>query len=276
MKKLEEIDSLIISKHNKEIKKLINYLKNSLNDLNIESAIIFGSATNNYFFQDSKSDIDVVAYSTTFSLSNVNKFVDIIEKTQGDFLDKKPIFLSDFISPRIEYFYKINDITFDINIFPAYFYGFENIETNVIHDSIDVVIGAMYENAILLFGESPIEKTIEKNAMPFYNEKIREKRLSLLKERIIKINNSINKKIKNDNIDILKELFKSRKYFIKFLFIKNRKYPIDLNNFIKYQLENKLNFDVDKINILLFKGNSIFDIANRYIGFVETELKKED
>ena len=276
MKKINQINSKIINECNLEIKSLVNYLKETLKDLNIESAIIFGSVINDLFFEKSKSDIDIVAYSSKFSLKTADNFIDTIEKCGGDFLDKKPIFLSDFISPRIEYFYKIKDITFDINIFPSYFYGFENIDTNVIHDSIDVVIGAMYENAILLFGKSPIENTIKQYAQPFYSQDTRKKRLSILKKRILKINNSIKKKINNNDIDILKELYKSRNYFIKFLFIKNKKYPIDLNNYIEYQLETKLNYSEDKINILLFRGRTINDIANQYINFVENEINEED
>ena len=268
MKKIEESESLLIKSYYKEIEKFIDYLKIDLSELNIESSIIFGSVTNNNFFEKNKSDIDIVAYSKDFSLSNVSNFIEIINSVGGKFLDKEPIFLSDFISPRIEYFFQIDNIVFDVNIFPSYFYGFDKINTNVVHDSIDVVIGAMYENAILLFGKSPIEDFIKKYAYPFYSDDICNNRMNLLNERIYKLNKSIQKKINEGNIDVLKELYKSRGYFLKYLFIKNKKYPVDLNNFIEYQLSNFLNLPKNEIDILLFKGESIKIIVDNYINYV--------
>lgn len=276
MKEINESDSLIIKEHNEELECLKLYLRQDLSELNIDSAIIFGSATNNELYNEKKSDVDIVAYSKSFSLDKIDYFIKIINNVGGEFLDKSPIFLSDFISPRIEFLYKINDITFDINIFPSYFYGFENIETTAAHDSIDLVIGAMYENALKLFGISPIEKTIKKDATPFYNDTIRLKRMSQLKDRIIKLNLSIKEKIEKNNIDILKELYKSRSYFLKYIFIKNRKYPIDLNNYIEYQLKKYLNYDNESINILLFKNNTIKDIANNYLNYVKKNLLVEE
>lgn len=272
MIEIKESDSLVIKEHKEELEHLKSYLKKDLSKLNINAAIIFGSATNNELYTEKKSDIDIVAYSKSFSLNKIDYFIKIINEVGGEFLDKSPIFLSDFISPRIEFLYKINDLTFDINIFPSYFYGYKNIETTAAHDSIDIVIGAMYENAVKLFGKSPIEQTIKKHALPFYNNNIRLKRMMQLKDRIIRLNSSIKNKIETDNIDILKELYKSRGYFLKFIFIKNKKYPIDLNNYVEYQLRKYLNYDKNSINILLFKGDSIKDVANKYLNYVDEEI----
>lgn len=251
---------------------LVSYLTKDLAQLQIESAIVFGSATNNDFFNVSKSDVDIVAYSNFFSLKSIEETIEIINNKGGNFVDKEPIFLCDFISPRIEFLYKINDLTFDINIFPPYFYGFENIEFTAAHDSVDLVIGAMYENAVSLFGKTPIEKIIQNKAQPFYNDDIRLKRIEQLKNRIVKLNFSINEKIKANDMDVLKELFKSREYFLKYLFIKYRKYPIDLKNYIYYQLKNFLDMDDNSINILLFKGETFLDIVNQYLNYVDNEL----
>lgn len=272
IKHLDETNSSIVVNRRKEIHLLASYFKQDLAPLKIESAVIFGSATNDELFNPDRSDVDIVAYSKEFSLSKIEECIDIINKVGGNFLDKSPIFLCDFISPRIEFLYKINDVIFDINIFPWYFHGYENIETTATHDSIDLVIGAMYENAINIFGISPIEEIIKKTAIPFYNDEIRLKRMDELVKRIVKLNCTIEDKILKENVDVLNILYKSRGYFLKFLFIKNRKYPIDLNNYIYYQLKNYLNMNEKNINILLFKGDSILNIAKNYINFVSREL----
>ena len=56
----------------------------------------------------------------------------------GNYIDKRPIFIKDFINARIEYFYEIDGVPFDINIFPNKIWGYEDISDTVLHDALDV------------------------------------------------------------------------------------------------------------------------------------------
>ena len=268
MKKLCESPLLLEKKV--QLKRLENYLKFSLTELEIHSAVIFGRAARIEQSNDIYRDIDIVAYSDIFSREKSQECISIIEQIGGDFLDKKPIFLEDFISPRIEYFYVIDDTIFDINIFPPYLSGYNNMETNVIHDSVEVIIGAMYQNAISLFGTTPFESLLKQEFIPFYNETSREKRLQLLEKRLRSSIFNIQHLIMQGEVNLLPYIYKTRTYFIKWLFINARIYPIDLNRYLEKQLIEMLHIPIQDVDSLMMIGENI-SVANE--NFIKTIYK---
>lgn len=110
-----------------EIQELINYFIRELSFLNISCIKVFGSATNDELFVKNSSDIDIIAYTNCLNYQDVTEIIRKIKLIGGNFVDKQPLFLKDFINARIEFNLKINDALFDINIFPNEIYGYELI-----------------------------------------------------------------------------------------------------------------------------------------------------
>lgn len=261
MKNLENVPEL--GQYMPEIKGLVDYFTQKL-DINAVGIILFGSVIRGTG-QGESSDIDVVVYCRDFCRENADKFIQLIENYGGDFSDKPPIFLEDFISPRIEFFYKQGRQLFDINIFPCWLPGYEGREFNVIHDSLDVVIGAMYEKAVLVYGKVPFEGLLQDEFLPFYSEDLRIKRMCLLKSRISAELQKI-KAIKEFG-DALFLIYKMRRYLIKWLFINARKYPIDLDRYLEQQLSEDLRLERSQIDSLLLKANSLQLAYNNFVNF---------
>lgn len=259
MKILKDVP--ILKPYMPEITGLIDYFTQKLN-INAVGIILFGSVIRGNS-QDGSSDIDVVVYCRDFCRENAGKFIRLIENFGGDFSDKPPIFIEDFISPRIEYFYKQGRKFFDINIFPCWLPGYAGREFNVVHDSLDVVIGAMYEKAVLVYGKVPFEGLLKDEFLPFYSEDLRIKRMDLLKRRISAELQKIKEIIELG--DALFLIYKMRRYLIKWLFISARKYPIDTDRYLEQQLHEDLRLEKSQVDSLLLRANSLQLAYNNFV-----------
>lgn len=268
MKPLEE-HSLWFEKQG-DFCELIHYLKDTLHHLQIVGAIVFGSLVRKEQTASPHSDVDIVAYSPVFTRETAQEHIILIQAKGGNFLDKAPLFLEDFISPRIEFFLRLGETTFDINLFPTELGGYAQRYTNVVHDSLDVVIGAMYTEARLLFGEIPFAQQIETEFLPFYSDELRKIRMELLKSRILAGIQKIKDSIDNGQEDILYQVYKTRTYLIKWMFINARKYPVDNSRYLHRQLKEVLGLREDTIQSLLLSGNSL---ADAYGMFADTALQ---
>ena len=269
---LNFINKTLIQQNKKAFEQLTFFLKIDLKKLKIVSASVFGSAaiidTSEHY-----NDIDIIAYSDIFCRENAKKMISLIKDIKGFFYDKSPIFIEDAIAPRIEFFIKFQNVKFDINIFPNKLCGIEEIETNVLHDSVDLVIGSMNKYNIVLFGKTNFESLINKEFTPFYSDNIRELRLKMLEGRIYNLIEVIEKQIINNEFGYIFYLFKMRNYFIKWLFIYYKKYPFDYSKHLKFQLTKLLALNKEDIDtILLIADNTLTYNAKRFISLVKKYL----
>lgn len=273
--KVENTFNEILSYRKNQLEKLQNYLINDLNLLDITCIKIFGSATNILLFDKDYSDIDIIAYTNKIKRNKIDNLISYINCVGGNFKDKSPIYLEDFITPRIEYFYNIDGIDFDINIFPNQIWGYNEIKTKVLHDALDIFFGGMNKYAISLYGKfEPLEK-IKNEIYPFYSDEIRNSRLDILENRIVEVLGKIKNKLDKGENDVFEYVFKTRNYFIKWLFIYNKVYPLDLNKHLEYQLNTFLDMDNAEIDNILLKGDvKPKELTLRYIKTVEKNIGK--
>ena len=257
-----------------EIQELINYFIRELSFLNISCIKVFGSATNDELFVKNSSDIDIIAYTNCLNYQDVTEIIRKIKLIGGNFVDKQPLFLKDFINARIEFNLKINDALFDINIFPNEIYGYELIRESVLHDALDIFFGGMNLYSIDLFGKfEPLEK-IKSEIYPFYSNDIRNDRLLIIEDRLKRLIIKIEEKLKNGDNDVFEYILKSRAYFVKWLFIYNKVYPLDIYKHLPYQLSNFLNLDKKDIDTILLSGNRLVnDLSMEYIEFIKESVK---
>ena len=55
----------------------------------------------------------------------------------------------------------------------------DNIGKTASYDSIDMIVGALYQHGVSLFGEIPEKARAEKELLPFYNDDLRRQRLDI-------------------------------------------------------------------------------------------------
>ena len=254
-----------------EYKEALYYIKRyftqDLKELEIVSAQIFGSTTYESGFVKGVSDIDICVFTPKMYTMKYEDIVNyIINNTKGDFIDKKPSIVVDYVADRIEFYINHPQIVIDITIMAPELPNSKNMEETVAHDSVDMFLGAFYQHGISLIGEIPEKEFIQKNFFPFYDEALRKKRLDMLIPRIEKYNKRIEILIAQRNNDILDHIYKSRIYFLKWLFIYKRKYPVNLHKHLDYQLSTILCLSPEIIEKILFIGEGdLFKLASNYL-----------
>lgn len=274
MKNKEDSFMIDFSEYQDALDYVKRYFLSDLKELDIVSAQIYGSSTYEEGFIKGVSDIDICIFTPKMYTMKCQDIVSyIMNNTKGDFMDKKPSIVVDYIAVRIEFYLNHPQIAIDITIMAPEFLNSKNMEETVAHDSVDMFLGAFYQHGIPLIGEIPKKKLIEDEFFPFYNEDLRKKRLNMLIPRIEKYNKRIEILIEQKSYDILDHIYKSRVYFLKWLFIYKRKYPVNLYKHLDYQLSNILCLHKEEKEKLLFMGNgNLFKLASNYLQIANNYL----
>ena len=234
----------------------IRYLQQDLALLQPLGAIAYGSVMRQGSLYPNLSDVDVVVYAASLTRENAQPFMEHIQAAGVPFFDKSPIFIEDHVTARIEFSLQFGQTVFDVSIFPPELAGYQKRYTNTIHDRLEVALGSMYQHAVLLFGEVPFEPLIRREFLPFYADDLRAARMQQLEERLRLNLNKLESAIRQDADDLLCQIYKTRSYLIKWLFINARVYPVDCNRYLRPQL-TQLGLQQDAIDALLLKGASV-------------------
>jgi len=263
-----------IEKYKEEIDDFVNYLRTDLKELDFLGAYIFGSAMYEKNFSYKESDIDLIAFCKNYFTIGPEKIIEIIKKTKYEFKDKTPRYFHDNLGDRIEFYIKYNKVVIDLTICPPVIPSSADIQGGASYDSFDSIIGAIYLHGHRLFGELPQLDFVKKEVLPFYNDKIRDKRLSILGKRVIGYNNRLKEKIKEHSFDIFDFAYKARIHFIKWLFMYMKKYSLSPVKHIKLQMEDILRLPKNEIKILNFTTGNIYDASTKYLETSNKYLKK--
>lgn len=252
------------------------YFTEDLKELEITSIQIFGSSTYEEGFVKGISDIDICVFTDKMYTMDYQKIIEcIVQNTKVNFIDKKPSIVIDYIADRIEFYLNHPQIALDITIMAPELPNSNNMEETVVHDAVDILVGSLYQCGIPLMGEIPQKQKIEQKFFPFYEETLRKSRLEKLVPRISKANQRIKLYVEQRNPDIADYLYKSRTYFLKWLFIYKRKYPVNLYKHLHYQLVKNLYLSENEVEKILFIGEGdIFKIASEYLEISKYYLEK--
>lgn len=264
------------NEYNEAMQYIKRYFMQDLEKLEIVSAQIFGSSTYDEGFVKGVSDIDICIFTPKMYTEKYQDIVDyIINNTTGDFIDKKPSIVVDYIAERIEFYINHPQIAIDVTVMAPELPHSDNMKETVAHDSVDMFLGAFYQHGISLIGEIPNRKKVEDEFFPFYNDKLRKKRLDMLIPRIQKYNKRIELLIEQKNYDILDHIYKSRVYFLKWLFIYKKKYPVNLHKHLDYQLTTILGLPQEEREKILFIGEgNLFKLASNYLQIANNYLNE--
>lgn len=246
---------------------LNTYLQTSLAALQFTGAVAYGSVMRLENTYSKFSDIDIVAYSDLFSRESAQNWIDLVAANSPDFFDKAPIYIEDHVTARIEFSIQLGGTVFDVSIFPSELSGYRNRYTNTLHDRLEVVIGSMYENGYLLFGAIPFEPLLQKEFLPFYGDDLRTARMQQLEARLQLSLRKLELAVKKGEDDLLCQIYKSRSYLIKWMFIHAKKYPVDCNRYLNRQLSQILQIPEATIDALLLNSGSL-DLA--YCRFLQS------
>lgn len=257
------------------------YLQEDLSSLGIESALIYGSSTYPKGFIDGVSDIDICAYSQEIKKENYSKIVEAINDTGIDYGGKPPKLIKDHIANRVEFNYQHDDIKFDIMIIAPELPNKDIIKTSPKLCNIDMLVGTLYQYGIPLYGEVPDRENVQKNFLPFHSDNVRDIRLEDYGDRVKRYNQRIDVLAHNKDGDILDHMYKSKEYFTKWLFSYKRKYPVNLNKHLEFQMQEILGLDEKEAKTVLFtnEDKNIFESAKDFVNlskryFLEYEKEK--
>ena len=268
---LEGKQSIEFAKYEETIEELKFFLLEKLGGLAINSAIFFGSSTiGEGYFREGISDIDVCAFSDRMNHDSYDAILDEIKKSlTRRTSDKSPILLRDHTADRIEFFMEFPDINIDMNIMPPGLPNIEKMSETASHDSLDLLFANFYQYGIPFIGETPLKDEINEKFLPFYDDDIRKRRLAVLTTRVQKNNERVLSDIER-GCSVFDDVYRSRSYFLKWLFIFKKTYPISLTKHLDRQLEDLLGMNREEIDILQFGGNEgIIDLTKKYIGMTE-------
>ena len=275
---------MVIEKYLSEIKETIELI-HQVEDLNISSINIYGSGAHDEIFNEGYSDIDMIIMCNNFNHVDLNKVVDKLCSYKYDFKDKKPLIMDDYLCKRIEFYLKFPTISVDVTISPGLIPSNASLEKNVCYDNFESLMGGIYVYSKQLYGEIPDYDRFKSDFFPFYSDELRNERLDILSKRIKHNNSMILKYLNDGNIDLTDIIYKTRKYFVQFLYIYNRKYYLSPEKHTHYQLTNILELPEDEKNIICLIDANIFsaaekyiELSNRYLESYEKEkkvLKKE-
>lgn len=257
---------MFLSRYKDALRDIKNYLLTDLKELDIQAAQIYGSSTYGKGFRDGVSDIDICVYTDKMGQIPDEKIVDIVKRSGHDFRDKQPTIIDDYIAHRIEFYIDHPDIPFDITILRPEIPRVNNVNNTSSYDSLDMIIGALYQHGVPLFGEIPEKQRVEKEFLPFYNDNLRRQRMDILGKRLSGYTKRVEMLVEDRDPDILDHLYKTRNHFIKWLFMYNRKYPVCLHKHLSYQFDNILELPKEEQEVLFFsKNQNIYASAEDFL-----------
>lgn len=254
-------------KYKKEINILKEYLINLLKGYGLSGIFLYGSAVNNKLFDYNHSDIDVIAFLKEFKYEKVCDIIKKIQFSKLDFGEKRPRFICDSLCSRIEFYYCTDTIDFDITISSGLIPDEETLVENACYDSFEALIGGVYLNSHCLYGKFPDEDLYKEKYFPFYNDDLRNVRLNIISERIMRYNDRIKQMWEIKNVSALDHIYKLRKLLLKYIFINEKTYYYTPEKNINYQLSTLTSLSEKDIKTISFMSSCdyndlIFDFTN--------------
>ena len=239
-----------------KVQSAIIRFKEILKNTHVTGAVIYGSWAYGVW-KARKSDIDVVLFAPKRECMAIAQ--------NFGWNDKKPVHLKDHVGDRVEVNFYLNGVLFDITLVEHPLKNYTTLsvlKTHGCYDGVDCVVGGIYQRGILIDGVMSDMDIYQKRMLPFYSDDIRQQRMQHLENRIV----AYLKKINNpDNLDAL---WNARRHFIKWIFMKNRKYPVSYTKHIDWQFRNILEQD----------GKAVVECCHRpllFKKFVEREFSRE-
>ncbi len=251
-----------------EYKKILEEFCNKLikHEKSITGIVLIGSASRSGEFVLDKSDLDICIYSDQIlEYKDYSKsFLDSIRK-YSDKIIMSPRYIEDYMGKRIELCVSFGCVIIDITWLPTTLPLSGESFYDIPQDFLELHIASLYIHGKLLYGELPNKENILKNYFPYYDEKLRGKRIEILEKMIYTEVFFLQKYIDNKDSDIFCCLVKIRKIFFQWLFVSRKKYLVSYEKNIKKQLDS-LNLPISfQKDILCIEGKDIFEISQRFL-----------
>ena len=217
------------------------------------SIFAHGSYVIKSLFNKEFSDIDIIAIVDNLNEDRAYELINIINGDKQNNIDKYPIYINDNIARRIEFYIEYEDVAFDITIMDNSWQK-RDLINGACYDSFEILLGIYDKYNVPLYGINP-EELIRYHE--FYPESLRKKRLDILADRLSRYSVRLDNYVQTKNDNMFDFALRLRSFFIKYLFIYYKKYPINLNKHLSYQLKSILNLSDKETKILLFEQGTL-------------------
>ena len=212
------------------------------NDSRINSILLIGSCSRGQASKDSCLDLGVIITDWKYYEEIENE----IEKLKSS----------------VEEFINLESVGIYSSIHPSITTGIIKLKSRTWTsgpDSFELEIGNFFIYSVILYDKNDFIKRIIKNYLPYYSEELRKHRLSEVKKYCMNNLDHINLYMKRGLwFQSYDRLYNAIQEFIQGLFIKNKKYPIAYDKWIKYQFSEILKMpEIYKEIVELFKIENI-------------------
>ncbi len=213
--------------------------KNELRELEIREVILFGSATYPGCFDLETSDLDILALTDKATLKELDHIADAIfgRLKDTEVWRKRPRVIRDGAGDRIEFSIVSRGVVLDCTIMNMLLPSAEELEYTAVHDSADVLMGAIVQEGVVISGDGSYLEKLAAQYLPFYNDTLRARRLETISDYLAPKEVRIRKMLESNDSEAIDYFFRYREVFLKWFFCFYRFYPVNLNKHLRYQLE---------------------------------------
>lgn len=254
----------------------LDFFHKKIKGIQIDCAVLYGSATYPGCFIENMSDLDILIFSKDAMLPNFTAIVEEISRAgQGEIAQKPPIILRDHIGDRIEFDLFYEGISIDCTIMSTLMLKRENILSNIVRDSTELLIGS-----ILIWGKPVAGQigecvTSDINLFPYYDESIRYERLTAIGQYLDPKIDRIKFMLNQKDVAVIDYFFRYRPVFLKWIFCYYKQYPVNFYKHLPMQLKwiTQLS-SVEISTIMLNSGMAVDENIRNFINFYSVKFSE--
>lgn len=251
---------------------ITTFLQETLSEIPITCAIEYGSSVNEEIYTEGISDMDIIAFVDEMNEAKAEEMIRIITFSRADYMDKQPIYFNDGIAKRVEFYLKHDGDIYDVTLLSKNFPMYETRYETACYDSFEILAGALCKYNKVLFGEMPYKTWGKENFLPYYAEDLRHVRMKILNNRLQGYMRRLEQNYRTKQEELMDMTYKARNYFLKYLFIYYKEYPVSLCKHLRWQFQTLLHLPKEEMEALLFeKGTldeqvgALLQVMNKYL-----------
>ena len=238
-------------RHYEALRHCKKIFRNELSGLEAREIILFGSATYPGCFDPETSDMDILVLTNKATSKNLDCMADTVFDRLKDteVWGKRPCAIRDGAGNRIEFSVVFQGVVLDCTVMNVLLPPAEELEHTAVHDSADVLIGAIVKEGVVISGDRLYLERLATQYLPFYSDTLRAKRLETISSYLAPKETRIRKMLESNNSEAIDYFFRYREIFLKWFFCYYRFYPVNLYKHLRHQFEQlRKNIDESELD----------------------------
>ncbi len=226
-------------RHHEALQHCKKIFENELDGLEAREIFLFGSATYPGCFDPETSDLDILILTNEATPKNLDSIANAVFDRLKDteVWGKRPCVIRDGAGNRVEFSIVSQGVVLDCTVMNVLLPSAEELKYTAVHDSADVLIGAIVKKGVMISGDRLYLKRLATQYLPFYSDALRAKRLETISNYLAPKETRIRKMLESNNSEAIDYFFRYREILLKWFFCYYRFYPVNLHKHLRYQFE---------------------------------------